>query len=100
MAEGSGIPVINTLLGLSSFPRNHPQSLGMLGMHGMYWCNMVVDQADVLVGLGMRFDDRVTGRVSGFAPHARVVHLDIEASQVLAGSCRLKCRWSVTQGRY
>ena len=82
LSEGSGIPVINTLLGLSSFPRNHPHSLGMLGMHGMYWCNMVVDQADVIIGLGMRFDDRVTGRVSGFAPHARIVHLDIEASQV------------------
>ena len=82
LAEATGIPVINTLLGLSGFPRNHPQSLGMLGMHGMYWCNMVVDQADVLIGLGMRFDDRVTGRVSGFAPHARVIHLDIEASQV------------------
>ena len=82
LAEASGIPVINTLLGLSGFPRNHPQSLGMLGMHGMYWCNMVVDRADVLIGLGMRFDDRVTGRVSGFAPHARVIHLDIEATQV------------------
>ena len=82
LAECSGIPVINTLLGISGFPRNHPQSLGMLGMHGMYWCNMVVDQADVIIGLGMRFDDRVTGRVSGFAPHARIIHLDIEATQV------------------
>ena len=82
LAEATGIPVINTLLGLSGFPRNHPQSLGMLGMHGMYWCNMVVDQADVIIGLGMRFDDRVTGRVSGFAPHARIIHLDIESSQV------------------
>ena len=82
LAEATGIPVINTLLGLSGFPRNHPQSLGMLGMHGMYWCNMVVDQADVIIGLGMRFDDRVTGRVSGFAPHARIIHLDIEESQV------------------
>ena len=82
LAERSGIPVINTLLGISGFPRNHPQSLGMLGMHGMYWCNMVVDQADVIIGLGMRFDDRVTGRVSGFAPHARIIHLDIEATQV------------------
>ena len=82
LAERTGIPVINTLLGLSGFPRNHPQSLGMLGMHGMYWCNMVVDQSDVLIGLGMRFDDRVTGRVSGFAPHARIIHLDIEPTQV------------------
>jgi len=82
LAEATGIPVINTLLGLSSFPRNHPLSLGMLGMHGMYWSNIVVDQADVVVGLGMRFDDRVTGRASTFAPHARIIHLDIEPSQV------------------
>ena len=82
LAEATGIPVINTLLGLSSFPRNHPQSLGMLGMHGMYWSNMVVDQADLVVGLGMRFDDRVTGKASTFAPHARIIHLDIEPSQV------------------
>ena len=82
LAETTGIPVINTLLGLSSFPRNHPLSLGMLGMHGMYWSNIVVDQADLLVGLGMRFDDRVTGKVDTFAPHARIIHLDIEPSQV------------------
>ncbi len=82
LAEATGIPVINTLLGLSSFPRNHPLSLGMLGMHGMYWSNIVVDQADLVVGLGMRFDDRVTGKASTFAPHARIIHLDIESSQV------------------
>ena len=82
LAEATGIPVINTLLGLSSFPRNHPLSLGMLGMHGMYWSNIVVDEADLVVGLGMRFDDRVTGRASTFAPHARIIHLDIEPSQV------------------
>ena len=82
LAETTGIPVINTLLGLSSFPRNHPLSLGMLGMHGMYWSNLVVDQADLVVGLGMRFDDRVTGKASTFAPHARIIHLDIEPSQV------------------
>jgi acetolactate synthase-1/2/3 large subunit len=82
LAEATGIPVINTLLGLGGFPRNHPLSLGMLGMHGMYWSNMVVDQADVVVGLGMRFDDRVTGKADTFAPHARIVHLDIESSQI------------------
>jgi acetolactate synthase-1/2/3 large subunit len=82
LAETTGIPVINTLLGLSGFPRNHPLSLGMLGMHGMYWCNIVVDQADLVVGLGMRFDDRVTGKASTFAPHARIIHLDIEPTQV------------------
>ncbi len=82
LAEGTGIPVINTLLGLGSFPRNHPLSLGMLGMHGMYWSNIVVDEADLVVGLGMRFDDRVTGRAATFAPHARIIHLDIEPGQV------------------
>ncbi len=82
LAETTGIPVINTLLGLSSFPRNHPLSLGMLGMHGMYWSNLAVNEADLVIGLGMRFDDRVTGKAGTFAPHARIIHLDIEASQV------------------
>ena len=82
LAETTGIPVITTLLGLGGFPGNHPLSLGMLGMHGMYWANMAVDRADLIVGLGMRFDDRVTGKASTFAPHARIIHLDIEASQI------------------
>jgi len=82
LAERTGIPVITTLLGLGGFPTGHPLSMGMLGMHGMYWSNMVVDQADLLVGLGMRFDDRVTGKASTFAPHARIIHLDIEPTQV------------------
>ena len=82
LAEATGIPVITTLLGVSGFPGNHPLSMGMLGMHGMYWANLAVDQADLIIGLGMRFDDRVTGRVSTFAPHARIIHLDIEPSQV------------------
>ena len=82
LAETTGIPVITTLLGLSGFPGNHPLNLGMLGMHGMYWANLAVDQADVIVGLAMRFDDRVTGKADTFAPHARIIHLDIEATQV------------------
>ena len=82
LAETTGIPVINTLLGLGGFPRNHPLSLGMLGMHGMYWSNMVVDQADLVVGLGMRFDDRVTGKADAFAPHARIIHLDIDPTRM------------------
>ncbi|MCH7606151.1 MAG: biosynthetic-type acetolactate synthase large subunit, partial [Chloroflexi bacterium] len=82
LAEATGIPVITTLLGLSSFPGNHPLSLGMLGMHGMYWSNIAVDQSDLIIGLAMRFDDRVTGKVSTFAPHARIIHLDIEPTQV------------------
>ena len=82
LAEASGIPVITTLLGISGFPGGHRLSLGMLGMHGMYWSNIAVDQSDLIIGLGMRFDDRVTGRASTFAPHARIIHLDIEANQV------------------
>ncbi len=82
LAETTGVPVITTLLGLSGFPSGHPQSLGMLGMHGMYWANIAVDEADVIVGVGMRFDDRVTGRAASFAPHARIVHIDIEPSQI------------------
>ena len=82
LAEKTGIPVITTLLGLSSFPSGHPLSMGMLGMHGMYWANIAVDEADLIVGVGMRFDDRVTGRVATFAPHARIVHVDIEPTQI------------------
>ena len=82
LAETTGIPVTTTLLGLGGFPGNHPLSLGMLGMHGTYWANMAVDRADVIIGLGMRFDDRVTGKASTFASHARVVHLDIEPTQI------------------
>ena len=82
LAERSGIPVITTLLGLSGFPGGHPLSMGMLGMHGMYWSNIAVDQADLIVGVGMRFDDRVTGKVDTFAPHARIIHMDIEPTQI------------------
>ncbi|CAI8005932.1 Acetolactate synthase [Geodia barretti] len=82
LAETTGIPVITTLLGLSSFPTGHPLSMGMLGMHGMYWANIAVDEADLIIGLGMRFDDRVTGRVATFAPHARIIHVDIEPTQI------------------
>ena len=79
LAERSGIPVITTLLGLGSFPGGHPLSLGM---HGMYWSNLSVDQADLIVGVGMRFDDRVTGKVDTFAPHARIIHMDIDTTQI------------------
>ena len=82
IAEKSGIPVITTLLGLGSFPSGHPLSMGMLGMHGMYWSNLSVDHADLIVGVGMRFDDRVTGKVDTFAPHARIIHMDIDPSQI------------------
>ncbi len=82
LAERSDIPVITTLLGLGSFPGGHPLSMGMLGMHGMYWSNLSVNQADLIVGVGMRFDDRVTGKVDTFAPHARIIHMDIDATQI------------------
>jgi len=82
LAEQSGIPVITTLLGLGGFPGGHPLSMGMLGMHGMYWANLAVHEADLLIGVGMRFDDRVTGKVDTFAPHARIIHMDIDASQI------------------
>ncbi|HAA94216.1 MAG TPA: biosynthetic-type acetolactate synthase large subunit [Dehalococcoidia bacterium] len=82
LAERSGIPVITTLLGLGGFPGGHPLSLGMLGMHGMYWANLAVHEADLIVGVGMRFDDRVTGKVDTFAPHARIIHMDIDPNQV------------------
>ena len=82
LAERTGIPVITTLLGLGGFPGGHPLNLGMLGMHGMYWCNIAVDQADLILGVGMRFDDRVTGKVDTFAPHARIIHMDIDPTQI------------------
>ena len=82
LAEATGIPVVTTLLGLSAFPSGHPLALGMMGMHGMYWANIAVDEADLILGVGMRFDDRVTGRVSTFAPHARIIHIDIDPTQI------------------
>ena len=82
LAEQTGIPVITTLLGLGGFPGGHPLNMGMLGMHGMYWCNIAVDQADLILGVGMRFDDRVTGKVDTFAPHARIIHMDIDPAQI------------------
>ena len=82
LAEKAQIPVITTLLGISSFPEDHVLSLGMPGMHGMAYNNHAIDRADLLVGVGMRFDDRVTGRLSSFAPKAKVIHIDIDPAEV------------------
>ena len=82
LAEKANIPVVNTLLGTGAFPRRHPLSLGMLGMHGMYWSNIAVDECDLVMGIGMRFDDRVIGRPGSFAPHAKIIHVEIEPSQI------------------
>ena len=82
LAETAQIPVVTTLLGISCFPESHILSLGMMGMHGMAYANMAVDAADVIITIGMRFDDRATAKVSGFAPHARIIHLDIDPAEI------------------
>jgi acetolactate synthase-1/2/3 large subunit len=82
LAEKLGIPVTMTLMGLGSFPGNHPLSLGMLGMHGTYWANMAVMEADLLIAVGSRFDDRVTGKIEAFAPQARIIHIDIDPTSI------------------
>ena len=81
-AERTTIPVAMTLLGIGAFPASHPQNLGMMGMHGEAWVNEAVQQADLLVALGMRFDDRVTGKLADFAPRARKIHVEIDPAEV------------------
>jgi acetolactate synthase-1/2/3 large subunit len=82
LAEKAQIPVVHTLLGLSSFPGNHILNLGMLGMHGTPCANMAVQNADVIIAIGMRFDDRATGNTKYFAPNARVIHIDIDPAEI------------------
>ncbi len=77
-----GYPVTNTLMGLGAFPGTDPQFVGMLGMHGTYEANMAMHNCDVLIAIGARFDDRVTGNVEKFCPHARVVHIDIDPASI------------------
>jgi acetolactate synthase I/II/III large subunit len=81
-AEKTNIPVITTLLGLSSFPETHPLAIGMPGMHGPAYVNHAISAADLIIGVGLRFDDRVSGKVSEFAPHARLIHIDIDPSEM------------------
>ena len=81
-AESLRLPVAPTLMGLGGFPSAHPLCLGMLGMHGTYAANMAVAESDLLVALGVRFDDRVTGKLATFAPHARVIHVDIDPANI------------------
>jgi acetolactate synthase-1/2/3 large subunit len=81
-AEALQIPVTSTLMGLGGFPGDNPLWMGMLGMHGTYCANMAVSQADVLIAVGARFDDRVTGKLAEFAPHAKIVHIDIDPSSI------------------
>jgi len=81
-SEKTGIPVASTLLGLGGFPTNHPNYVGYLGMHGNYGPNVNTNQCDVLIAIGMRFDDRVTGNVSKYAKQARVIHIDIDKAEI------------------
>ena len=78
MARRTRIPVTTTLHGIGAFPENDPLSLGMLGMHGTWYANQAVQNADLIVAVGARFDDRVTGKLESWAPHARIVHIDID----------------------
>ena len=82
LAELAKIPVTMTLMGLGSFPGSHKLSMGMLGMHGTYYANKAVQNADLLIGIGVRFDDRVTGRTADFAPHAKIMQIDIDPTSI------------------
>jgi acetolactate synthase-1/2/3 large subunit len=81
-AEKTGIPVASTLLGLGGFPASHRLALGMMGMHGEAWVNVAIQKADLLIALGMRFDDRVTGKLSSYAPHAKKIHVEIDPAEI------------------
>ncbi len=82
LAETAQIPVITTLLGLGGFPGTHSLNMGLPGMHGMYWNNMAISEADLVMGIGMRFDDRVTGALKDFAPKAKIIHIDIDPAEI------------------
>ena len=82
LAEKAQIPVVTTLLGIGSFPQNHVLSLGMLGMHGLAHANLAVQNSDLIIAVGMRFDDRATASAEHFAPHARVIHIDIDPAEI------------------
>ncbi len=81
-AERYQIPVATTLLGLGAFPASHPLALGMMGMHGESWVNHAIQQADLLLAFGMRFDDRVTGNLASYAPNAKKIHIEIDPSEI------------------
>ena len=82
LAEKAQIPVAPTLLGISSFPTSHYLNMGMSGMHGWAHSSLAIDEADLLISLGMRFDDRITGRLKDFAPNAKIVHVDVDPSEI------------------
>ncbi len=98
LADLTGIPVVTTLMARGAFPDSHPQALGMPGMHGHYTAVTAMQRSDLLISLGARFDDRVTGKISAFAPEAKIIHVDIDQAELgkvrradvgIAGDCRL-----------
>jgi acetolactate synthase-1/2/3 large subunit len=82
LVEKTGIPVATTLLGLGGFPATHPLCLGMMGMHGEAWVNKAIQEADLLIALGMRFDDRVTGKLETYAPRAKKIHCELDPAEI------------------
>jgi acetolactate synthase-1/2/3 large subunit len=82
LVEKTGVPVASTLLGLGCFPASHPLSLGMMGMHGEAWVNKAIQEADLLLALGMRFDDRVTGNLGTYAPRAKKIHCELDPAEI------------------
>ncbi|HZD49277.1 MAG TPA: biosynthetic-type acetolactate synthase large subunit [Silvibacterium sp.] len=82
LAERLQIPVASTLLGLGGFPASHPLSVGMMGMHGEAWVNQAIQQSDLLIACGMRFDDRVTGSLATYAPNAKKIHIEIDPAEI------------------
>jgi len=98
LAQKLNMPVTMSLMGLGSFPGDHPLSLGMLGMHGTYSANMAVTESDLLIAIGARFDDRVTGKIETFAPNAKIIHIDIDPTSIsknvhvdvpIVGDCKI-----------
>nr|WP_139052918.1 acetolactate synthase 3 large subunit [Thiocapsa marina] len=82
LVRATGFPVTSTLMGLGAYPMTDPQFIGMLGMHGTYEANMAMHETDVLIAIGARFDDRVTGKIEHFCPHAKIIHVDVDPSSI------------------
>ena len=82
LAERAQIPVALTLLGLGAFPASHPLNLGMMGMHGEAWVNHAIQEADLLIACGMRFDDRVTGTLATYATKAKKIHIEVDPAEI------------------
>lgn len=82
LAQKTGIPVTTTLMGMGAMPSNSPLFLGMLGMHGTYYANHAVQKSDLIIAIGARFDDRITGKIDLFAPHAKIIHIDIDPTSI------------------